>query len=67
MDKYLNKKVMIYEKLFDSLSSDSKKITWNYNVCIGIITDVIDNKFIELDNKVLISIDYIYRIEIVQD
>jgi len=67
MNKYLNKKVMIYEKLFDSLSSDSKKITWNYNVCIGIITDVIDNKFIELDNKVLISIDYIYRIEIVQD
>ena len=64
MNKYLNKKVMIYEKLFDSVSSDDKKVTWNYNVCVGVITDVIDNKFIELDNKYLISIDYIYKIEI---
>lgn len=67
MNKYLNKKVMIYEKLFDSLSSDSKRITWNYNVTIGIITDIIDNKFIEIDNKILFAIDYIYKIELVQD
>lgn len=67
MNKYLNKKVMIYEKLFDSLSSDSKRITWNYNVTIGVITDIIDNKFIEIDNKILFAIDYIYKIELVQD
>ena len=67
MNKYINKNVAVYEKLFDSLSSDSKKITWNYNITTGVITDVIDNKFIELDNKTLIAIDYIYRIDIVQD
>lgn len=63
MDKYLNKKVNVYEKLYNVLSSDSKKITWNYNICTGIITDVIDNRFIELDNRILISLDHIFRIE----
>jgi len=67
MNKYINKKVAVYEKLFDALSSDSKRVTWNYNITTGVITDVIDNKFIELDNKTLIAIDFIYRIDLVQD
>ena len=34
------------------------------NTLIGVITDIIDNRFIELDEKKLIAIDYIYTIEI---
>ena len=34
------------------------------NTLIGVITDIIDTRFIELDEKKLIAIDYIYTIEI---
>ena len=65
MNKYLNKKVAVYEKVYDVLSSVNKKVTWNYNVTEGVVTGFIDNKFIELDNKMLLSLDYIYKIEII--
>lgn len=35
-----------------------------FNTLIGVITDIINNRFIELDEKKLIAIDYIYTIEI---
>ena len=35
------------------------------NKTVGVITNIYDNKFIELDNKILIAIDFIYKIEII--
>ena len=48
------------------LGSDVKLVPLNnkYNTTIGVITNIYDNKFIELDNNILIAIDYIYKIEI---
>ena len=65
MDNYINKKVQIWEKLFDEFSSVDKRITRNYNIIIGIITNIYDKKIVELDNKILLNLDYIYKIEIV--
>ena len=61
MNKLLNKKVIISEKCFDGRSSSSYKL----NKSDGTITNIYDNKFIELDNKILIAIDYIYKIQII--
>ena len=60
MNKYLNKKIEVCEKAFEA-SSNVKKT----NRLVGIITNIYDNKFIELDNKILIALDYIYKMEIV--
>ena len=64
MDTYLNKKVEICEKIFGAASSTYFLIQENINKTVGIITNIYDNKFIELDNKILIAIDFIYKIEI---
>ena len=61
MNKLLNKKVVISEKCFDGRSSSSNK----FNKVDGTITNIYDNKFVELDNKILISLDYIYKIGII--
>ena len=61
MNNYLNKKVAICEKRFDGNSSTRFN---KYSTTIGVLTNIYDNKFIELDNKILIAIDYIYKIEI---
>ena len=61
MNNYLNKKVAIREKLFE-YSSTNIPLNNKYNTTIGVITNIYDNKFIELDNKILIAIDYIYKI-----
>lgn len=63
MNNYLNEKVAIREKLFE-YSSTNISLNNKYNTTIGVITNIYDNKFIELDNKILIAIDYIYKIEI---
>ena len=63
MKNYLNKKVEIREKVFGVSSSTYKQ--YNYNALVGIITNIYDNKFIELDNKILLALDYSYKIEIV--
>ena len=65
MDNYLNKKVEIREKVFGGVSSTNIPMNNKFNTLIGIITNIYDNKFIELDNKILIALDYIYKIEIV--
>ena len=65
MNNYLNKKVEIREKVFGGMSSTFLTMYRKANVVVGTITNIYDNKFIELDNKILISIDYIYKIEIV--
>ena len=62
--KYINKKVVIREKLFSAVSSTKIPMNNKFNTLIGVITDIIDNRFIELDGKKLIAIDYIYTIEI---
>lgn len=64
MNNYLNKKVEIREKIFSTTSSTNIPMNNKFNTTIGIITNIYDNKFIELDNKVLIALDYIYKIEI---
>lgn len=68
MKSYINKKVKISEKVFGGMSSTNMPVTVgkSWNTSIGIITNIYDNKFIELDNKILIAIDYIYKIEIVE-
>ena len=65
MNNYLNKKVEIREKIFSGVSSTDMPLNNKYNTIIGTLTNIYDNKFVELDNKILISIDYIYKIEIV--
>lgn len=64
MNNYLNKKVEIREKIFSTISSTNIPMNNKFNTTIGVITNIYDNKFIELDNKVLIALDYIYKIEI---
>ena len=65
MNNYLNKKVEIREKVFTGVSSTNMPMNNIYNTLVGLITNIYDDKFIELDNKILIAIDYIYKIEIV--
>ena len=64
MEKYINKKVVIREKVFAAVSSTNMPMNNKFNTLIGVITDIIDNRFIELDRKKLVAIDYIYTIEI---
>lgn len=64
MEKYINKKVVIREKVFSTVSSTNMPMNNKFNTLIGVITDIIDNRFIELDGKKLVAIDYIYTIEI---
>ena len=58
MKEYLNKKVKIHEKSFSHSGSNLIEYT-------GVITNIIDNEFIELDHKLLISIKFIATIELV--
>ena len=65
MDNYLNKKVEIREKMYNDLISTYES---GRNTQIGIITNIINSAgkiFIELDNKILINTNYIYKIEII--
>lgn len=62
MNNYLNKRVEIREKLF---SQSSTIINKKFNTIVGIVTNIYDNKFIELDNKILIALEYIYTIEVI--
>ena len=64
MDKFLNKKVEIREKVFGGVSSTNMPMNNKFNTVIGTITNICDNRFIELDDKILIALDYIYKIEI---
>lgn len=64
MEKYINKKVIIREKVFATASSTNMPMNNKFNTLIGVITDIIDNRFIELDGKKLVAIDYIYTLEI---
>lgn len=65
MKNYLNKKVEIREKVFGGVSSTNMPLNNGLNTIVGVITNIYDDKFIELDNKVLLAIDYIYKVEIV--
>ena len=65
MNNYLNKKVEIREKVFGGVSSTNMPMNNKFNTLVGVITNIYDNKFIELDNKILLAMDYIYKIEIV--
>ena len=64
LEKYLNKNVVIEEKIFGDLCysniPDFKGIYSKYSIK-GIIT-AIDDEFIEVDNKMLIARKFIYRI-----
>ena len=65
MDNYINKRVQIREKLFNAISSTNLPLNNRYNFIEGVITNIYDNKFIELDNRILLSLDYIYKIEVI--
>lgn len=66
---YLNKPVVIWEKLYSGPSSMyTKGIGKSFsagttNIDEGVLTGVYDT-FIELDNNTLISIDHIYKIKL---
>ena len=63
LEKYLNKNVIIEEKLYGDLIStmaSERGIYTKYRI-EGIIT-AIDDEFIELDNKMIIARKFIYRI-----
>lgn len=66
LEKYLNKKVIIEEKLFEYPSTLRMKMApaITKNKTEGIIT-AIDDEFIEIDNKMIIAKKFIYRIELV--
>ena len=64
LEKYLNKEVIIEEKLYEypSINGYGKMVSAiEKNRIEGIITDIQGN-FIELDNNSLINIKHIYRI-----
>lgn len=64
MDKYLNKQVEIREKNFASISSANIPFANSINVTTGTMTGIVNDRFVEIDNHILISMDYIYQIEI---
>lgn len=57
LEKYLNKEIIVEEKLFDSAST----FKVSGNKIYGILTGY-DEDFIELDNNSLIERNHIYRI-----
>lgn len=66
MNNYLNKKVEIREKVFGGISSTNMPMNNKFNTIVGVITNIYDNRFVELDHKILLSLDFIYKIEIVE-
>ena len=65
INKYLNKEVEIAEKIYNSSSTLDGVLGSGYiNKINGTITGI-DENFIELDNSILISIKFIYRITLV--
>ena len=71
MDNYLNKKVEITEKVYGGVSSTKYGVGLGVgpeikiNKTVGVITGFWDDKFIELDNKILLNLNFIYKIELV--
>ncbi len=65
LEKYLNKKVIISEKLYNFSSTLDGTMTNGRNFVKGVIT-AIDNDYIELDNNTLITIKFIYRIQVIE-
>ena len=69
LEKYLNKEVIIEEKLYNSNStvyqtSIGRNLSMGMtNITEGILTNI-DNDYIEVDNKMLIARKYIYRISL---
>ena len=61
MNDYLNKKVRIVEKRMSDGPSSIDRMKFCY--LVGTITRILDD-FIELDNKTLVNLKYIYTIEI---
>ena len=57
LEKYLNKNVVIQEKIYAHESITASKIS----TIEGVIT-AIDDEFVEVDNKMLIARKFIYRI-----
>ena len=70
LEKYLNKQVIIEEKLYTSLSTVYARSNFAKNFSMGIINITegvltgIENDFIELNNTSLILKKYIYRIKL---
>ena len=69
LENYLNKEVIIEEKLYNSSStvystSIGKNLSMGMtNITEGILTNIEDD-YIELDNKMLIARKFIYRIKL---
>lgn len=68
LEKYLNKEVIIEEKLYQYASTISNegmaKMTLACQNRISGVVTAIDNNFIELDNNSMINLNYIYRIRL---
>lgn len=70
LEKYLNKQVIIEEKLYNSSSTvyATSNFAKNFsmgttNITEGVLTGI-ENDFIELDNNTLILKKHIYRIKL---
>lgn len=59
LEKYLNKEIIVEEKLFNSPSTFKVTVNKIYGVLTGY-----DEDFIELDNNSLIERNHIYRIRL---
>ncbi len=64
IEKFLNKKVCIAEKMF-SYSSTLEGFSNGRNFIEGVVTNI-DDDFIELDNEILIAIKFIYKIQVIK-
>ncbi len=63
---YEGKTVEIREKIFSAASSTNLPLGGDaFNTTRGVVTNVYTDKFIELDHKILISLDYVYKIEVI--
>ena len=65
LKKYINKKVEITEKHYGGFCTRLMMGNDKLATTIGTITDV-DDKFIEIDNEILININHIFRIKIIK-
>ena len=61
LEKYLNKQVVIREKIYNMRSTEG--VVPGHKEIEGILPDF-DDEFVELDNKALINRNFIYRISL---
>ena len=62
LKKYLGRKVVVFEKIYGHISAVRTDALQRAYRVEGTVTGVDDN-FIEIDNKILVQIQFIYQIK----